>query len=61
MGGMIVGALLVLLAGLGQLAFAPERWLRGIGVLQVVLAAAILAAVYFMWRAEQRPKPERRP
>jgi Kef-type K+ transport system membrane component KefB len=61
MGGMIVGALLVLLAGLGQLAFAPERWLRVVGVIQVWLAGMVFAGVYFMWRAEQRPKPERRP
>ena len=59
-GGMIVGALLVLVSGLGQIAFAPERWLRLLGVLQVWLAGMVLASVYFMARAERAARPDRR-
>jgi hypothetical protein len=58
-GGMIVGALLVLVSGLGQIAFAPERWLRLLGVLQVWLAGMVLAGVYFMARAERAAQPDR--
>jgi hypothetical protein len=57
---MIVGALLVLVSGLGQIALAPERWLRLLGVLQVWLAGMSLAGVYFMVRAERAARPNRR-
>jgi hypothetical protein len=58
--GMVLGALLVLLAGLGQVAWAPERWLRVVGVIQVWLAGMVFAGVYFMWRAERGSNPDRR-